>query len=257
MFSCTPFVTIIISFIFLSCNSSNSPVTPHDHTNRPPNTPSSPLPHDGDTSAYRNSVLTWSGGDPNGDTVTYSVFVYLDSGLQQFYAGASHLTTNSYSFDQPMPFNTKYYWYVVASDGPYTVQGPVWRFRTLRPANLRPYIGTDYVDSCSYDRSTHTLTTIFYFVNNGGVAAGGGFKIGLYLSVDTILTGIDPLLGYAYISNLNPGQGGEVQGELDLTDLPLPAGDYYVIIYIDIQNDIVELDKSDNGYVFPHPITLP
>jgi formylglycine-generating enzyme required for sulfatase activity len=98
-------------------------------SNNPPNLPSDPSPTNGSTAQDLNVDLSWTGGDPDGDTVTYDV-----------YFEANDITPDELvSDDQPgtaydpgtLSPNTHYYWRIVAMDAQgATNAGPVWDFTT-------------------------------------------------------------------------------------------------------------------------------
>ena len=98
-------------------------------TNSPPYVPTNPSPADGATEQDVNVDLLWSGGDPDGDAMTYDV--YLD---------AADSTPDLLVCDgvavpacDPGVLNedTPYYWQVVARDAyGATASGGVWRFST-------------------------------------------------------------------------------------------------------------------------------
>jgi hypothetical protein len=94
----------------------------------PPNTPTNPSPTDGAIDQSVDVNLSWTGGDPDSDNVTYDV-----------YFEASDTTPDVLICDDvtsascdPGPLNqgTHYYWQVVASDGQKVTTGPVWDFTT-------------------------------------------------------------------------------------------------------------------------------
>ena len=118
--------------------------------NRPPNIPSSPSPSNHATGIGINTDLSWTGGDPDSDTVTYDIYFGTSSNPPLI---TSDYTTTTY--DQgPMNFNTKYYWKIVAKDGYTTTTGPIWDFTTAsNQAPAKPstpsgpasgYIGVEY-----------------------------------------------------------------------------------------------------------------
>lgn len=94
--------------------------------NRPPDAPSNPTPADGDTDVSLSPALSWSGGDPDGDIVTYTV-AFGDGDLLPvvFTTTATHYSPGSLLTD------TTYHWQVTASDGMSTTAGPVWAFTTI------------------------------------------------------------------------------------------------------------------------------
>ncbi|HVQ01556.1 MAG TPA: Ig-like domain-containing protein [Candidatus Thermoplasmatota archaeon] len=93
----------------------------------PPNTPSSPSPQNGSTEVDINKDMSWSGGDPDGDSVTYDVYFGTSSPPPKV---SSNQSGQSYN-PGTMGFVTKYYWKIVAWDyyGE-TSSGPIWQFTT-------------------------------------------------------------------------------------------------------------------------------
>ena len=105
--------------------------------NNPPNTPSNPFPSINSTICPVN--FSWSGGDPDGDNVTYDLYFgeynYPNSNLSLI---AENITTTWYQDTHLLEFSTWYEWMVLAYDEfGYNTSGPIWRFET--DDNLPPY----------------------------------------------------------------------------------------------------------------------
>jgi parallel beta-helix repeat protein len=96
--------------------------------NSPPSTPYNPSPANHATGVSINADLSWTGGDPDvGDTVTYDVY-FGSSAAPPLVPDNQGGTT----YDPgTLSYNTKYYWYVVATDnhGALTTC-PLWDFTT-------------------------------------------------------------------------------------------------------------------------------
>jgi hypothetical protein len=101
--------------------------------NNAPRVPSKPSPTDGATNQPIAVTLSWTGGDPDGDKVTYDV---------HFGPGTARLlvcddVTSTTCDLGTLSHNTEYSWQVVASDRfSATTTGPVWHFATLSPGPL-------------------------------------------------------------------------------------------------------------------------
>lgn len=94
--------------------------------NNAPYQPSNPYPASNDVNQSSNLTLIWKGGDPDGNTLTYTI--YLDKNANpttNIYQG----TYESYSLMNLSP-NTTYYWKVTTFDGSLSDSGPVWQFTT-------------------------------------------------------------------------------------------------------------------------------
>jgi hypothetical protein len=103
-------------------------------SNYPPYTPYKPRPADGAGDLPLNPMLIWQGGDPDGDSVTYSVALGTRLPLPVVATG---LKTPSYT-PSKLSAGTRYHWSIRASDGESTATGPTWSFTTI-PANQPPY----------------------------------------------------------------------------------------------------------------------
>ena len=98
----------------------------------PPNIPSNPNPVDQAVGVSRSAILSWTGGDPDGNPVTYDV-----------YFGTTNPPTTKVSANQSgttynpgtMGIYQTYFWKIISYDydPPYSssTQGPVWQFRTI------------------------------------------------------------------------------------------------------------------------------
>jgi hypothetical protein len=144
--------------------------------NDPPNTPSDPVPADGETDVDVNSDLSWTCSDPNGDDLTYKIYFGTNSPPPLKVQDYEDTTWDPGT----MLLETTYYWQIVAKDihGGET-QGPIWDFTTssndppYTPSNPSPQDGAIDVpvdismcweggdpdgDSCKYDLYFDTQT---------------------------------------------------------------------------------------------------
>lgn len=94
----------------------------------PPYQPYNPNPYDNATNQPVNVLLSWAGGDPANDPVTYDVyFGYSAEGLMRVSTDQSGTT---YQLDS-LAEDTTYYWRIVSRDNFGATQaGPVWVFTT-------------------------------------------------------------------------------------------------------------------------------
>jgi hypothetical protein len=101
--------------------------------NNPPNEPSDPYPENGAVNISLDVNLSWTGGDPNGDLVTYNIRFGNSSPPPKIVDNQ----TNTFYEPDTLDFNSKYFWQIVAWDEyNASTKGPIWNFTTLSPADL-------------------------------------------------------------------------------------------------------------------------
>ncbi len=94
----------------------------------PPYKPYNPYPPDNATGVELNPILSWEGGDPDGEAVYYTV--YFGEEGQQMTKIADNISETSLPLSGLKPF-TRYHWQVVAYDASgMNMKGDVWTFRT-------------------------------------------------------------------------------------------------------------------------------
>jgi hypothetical protein len=104
--------------------------------NDPPYTPNNPHPINGAINVPIGTNLSWSGGDPNGDDVTYDV--YFGSVNPPPLVQTNHDNT-TYDPVGILDFDTKYYWKIVAlEEFGLNASGPIWSFTT--ESNIPPNV---------------------------------------------------------------------------------------------------------------------
>jgi hypothetical protein len=95
--------------------------------NNPPNKPNSPIPANAATNVLLNATLSWSGGDPDGDPVTYDVYFGTTSTPPKLVSNQSTLSYNP----GVLTYDTTYYWKIIAWDNhSASTTGPLWHFTT-------------------------------------------------------------------------------------------------------------------------------
>lgn len=103
--------------------------------NSPPNTPSNPNPANGSTNIPLNKILSWTGGDPDGDTVRYDVHFGLTSPPAKVISNQTGTTYNPGAMNPETP----YYWKIVSWDSfDESTAGPIWQFTTSTAPNNPP-----------------------------------------------------------------------------------------------------------------------
>ncbi|UCD13498.1 MAG: PKD domain-containing protein [Thermoplasmatales archaeon] len=102
--------------------------------NRRPFTPSNPSPANKSTGIETNAALSWTGGDPDGDIVTYDIHFGTTSPPPKIVSKQS--TT---SFNPSLSTKTFYYWMIVAWDNyDESTPGLLWSFTTKESSNGEP-----------------------------------------------------------------------------------------------------------------------
>ena len=164
--------------------------TTKSRPNNPPLAPSNPSPLNGAVNQTVNADLSWAGGDPDGDTVTYDVYLEANDNTPD------NLICNDVSstFCDPgaLGFNTTYYWKVVALDEfGATATGPVWNFSTGSAPTVQFSASSFNVNESAGNASIlvtlsgtrDQVVTVHYATSNGSATAGSD-----YTSVSGTLT---------------------------------------------------------------------
>ena len=143
-------------------------------TNDPPYKPSNPIPSNGSNNVDLNIKLKWNGGDPDGDTVIYNIYLGTTSPPPLYF---ENHTTNTFD-PEFLNYSTKYYWQIVAIDyfGAVTI-GPIWTFTTEEDTNripIRPTIeGVQGIHIPNHNYDYDIVTTdpdgddVLYYVDWG------------------------------------------------------------------------------------------
>lgn len=126
-------------------------------TNSSPNAPSGPNPSIAATGQPVNLSLSWSANDPDGDSLSYTVYLYKSgSSSQDIIASGIYDTTVEV---QNLNYSTTYYWQVTAKDsGGLSTNSGTWSFTTMQfPDN--PLIYSMKVDNNYEIYSSDTAAT--------------------------------------------------------------------------------------------------
>ncbi len=138
----------------------------------PPYIPSNPSPLNNSLNISILTNLSWTGGDPDGDNVTYAIYFGVLPNPPLVESNSANLTDNP----GVLTYNTQYYWRIIAWDSyAYSTAGPLWTFTTREnqppytpfnpiPKNRSTNIYIDAILSWSGgDPDSHNVTYDVYF----------------------------------------------------------------------------------------------
>ncbi len=194
------------------------PVVLRNHVpdaNLSPTMPSSPSPEDAATSQSLDVNLSWLSGDPDGDSVTYDV--YLEAGDSTPDVLVCNDASSASCDPGTLDSATHYYWQVVARDehGASTT-GPVWDFVTTQtsPGWYVSTIGDDSNDCQSPATACKTIQAAIEKASAGDTiyVAEGTYYENIVLKEDIKLLGAGPHLSTIAAHKLGWEQPGVVTG---------------------------------------------
>ena len=196
-------------------------------TNNPPTTPSNPSPYIGESEVPTNTTLSWQCSDPDGDNITYMVYMGKSSTNTQLI----DMTTNRYLTVSLDP-GTKYYWSITAADGKYTTYSPLWNFTTATPT------GGD----CT-----------FQDLNNSSAY----YPASCYLYDLGVLSGVAEN-GYIYANNdLTRGDLAKIAfrgvysiKNRDIDDIPMFPSDNYPTVYRDLNDHSADYYQAAKALMY-------
>jgi PKD repeat protein len=98
-----------------------------DMMNRAPSQPTNPSPQNRTSNVQTSPILTWTGTDPDGDLVTYTVYFGTPNPPVKLVDNQS----SSSFHPETLQYQTIYYWRIISWDGfGGSVSSPVWSFTT-------------------------------------------------------------------------------------------------------------------------------
>ena len=163
-------------------------VLKYQGTNQVPYEPNNPSPVDGAIAVPIDTDLSWTGGDPDNDTVTYDLYFGTNPTPEKIAEG---LTETTFELPEPLTYETTYYWMIHATDtfGAST-DGPIWSFTTqdtLPALEIGTITGTTIVTAIIKNNGTGIATNITW-----GIYITGGLFGLMRKSFGGIISSIDP-----------------------------------------------------------------
>ncbi len=124
-----------------------------EYGNLPPDVPHTPYPHDGTTNVSTHTRLSWNCDDPEGDDLTYDIYLGTEINPPILEQG---FETKTYYPENLQP-STTYYWCIDAHDANNQSLGPIWQF-TTGALNLPPNVPTlPWPDDEATDESVYAM----------------------------------------------------------------------------------------------------
>ncbi len=159
-----------------------NPVT--ETQNSHPHIPGNPNPANGATdTGVKNVQLAWSGGDPDGDDVEYSIYTGADQSPLALINTV--LNDTSYIHEENLKYNTLYFWKITAKDTKgATADGPVWSFTTQEEPVQNSHPNIPGSPSPAHE-ATDTVASNVQLAWSGGDPDGDDIEYSVYLGLNS------------------------------------------------------------------------
>lgn len=98
----------------------------------------------------------------------------------------------------------------------------------------------------------NTISLTGITITNQGTGSSNASNLGYYLSSDTNITASDYLIGTDFVTSLVPGQNSNESIVVNVSNIspPIPAGTYYVGLFVDHTNLVGESNEANNNDCF-------
>ncbi|MDP8221586.1 MAG: Ser-Thr-rich GPI-anchored membrane family protein [Candidatus Stygibacter frigidus] len=123
-------ILLFVLLIIMGCEEKST-----EPENESPNVPENPYPVNGSSNVSVNANLSWSCNDPDGDALTYDVYIGNDPTPDSGELASSDQSSTNYN-PGVLQSEKTYYWKIVASDGELEIASPIWNFTTVSGMNL-------------------------------------------------------------------------------------------------------------------------
>lgn len=210
-------------------------------TTEHPFQPNTPNPTNETTGVSVSTLTSWSGGDPDGDDTTYTVF-FGDTSPPSLVSS----NQSGVSYNPPVDLNYEdvYYWRVIAYDDKGTnITGPIWSFATGSSGPTPEDVGNVSINTTVGIGQTNA--TLVAFVHNYSDVEAS-VPCGFVYSTSTH----DNLSSYS--GNVSSGSYGEMTSYSDSVNVTglTPSEYYYVRAWMELDNGY---NISGEGYFLAKP----
>ena len=107
--------------------------------------------------------------------------------------------------------------------------------------DLRPSWNTAPIES----NPGHTISITVEVINNGNVSSGAACRMNYYLSPDNVFNTNAIYLGYDMVSSIGAGDSEDENAQL-VIPTSLTGGNYFLLAYVDTDNDVLEFNEFNN-----------
>jgi len=149
-----------------------------------PYEPTNPYPENNSWNVDIETNLSWTGGDPDGDNLTYDVYFEANDSTPDVLVSENQTET---TYDpRTMNYSTRYYWKIVAWDNhEASTEGPVWDFTTRSDSNHPPNKPNIYYENITLFAYATDIDDddVMYFIDWGD---GTINETGYYPSGETV-----------------------------------------------------------------------
>ena len=206
----------------------------------PPGTVSNMLPGNGQTDVTLPVTFSWL---PSTNTTLYDLYLWLNTSPEPSSPTVADLNQISYQYSGALTYGATYNWKVVSNNNCFETEGSTQSFTVIN----QPDLIVNNVQAPSSAFSGQSVSIDWEIRNQGTGSTGSQQWIDVaYLSSDpTLDLGIDVYLGG--VSNLSALSPAQSYSQTSSFTLPQGVtGNYYIIIYTDRYNALLEADNNNN-----------